>query len=247
MTQRHLRAGMRLLLIALTLTAPACQPTDLPRETAAADSSEPPPPPPPLPTETVVDTPTGASATEPADSPSPPAAVAPAETAVVRPPTPPPAPPPAVAAPSCDVQAPASAEGQRLTVFFTCGEEVRAVERVVPPTRAVLRAALEQLLRGPTAEERAAGFHSFFGDATANALRSVVVRDGVAHIDFADFSRAIPNASSSAGSAQLLGQLRATIFQYPAIRTAEITFDRSCDAFWNWLQRDCQRLSREGN
>jgi spore germination protein GerM len=132
-------------------------------------------------------------------------------------------------------------------VFFSCGEQVRPVERALAPTRAVLRAALEQLLRGPTAEERAAGFHSFFGAATAGALRSVVVRDGVARIDFADFSRAIPNASSSAGSAQLLAQLRATIFQYAAVRGAEITFDGSCDAFWNWLQRGCQPLRRDGN
>ena len=42
----------------------------------------------------------------------------------------------------------------------------------------------------------------------------------------------------------LLAQLRATIFQFPTVRSAEITFDGSCDRFWNWIQRDCQRLTR---
>lgn len=234
-----------LLVLALVcFSGGACQPaSDLPRETAPAESSEPPPPPPPLPTETAAG---GGEAA--ADSTAGAAPVAVAETAAARTPSPspPPQPPAAEATRDCRVQAPPPTAGQqRLTVFFSCGEQVQPVQRVVPPTRSVLRTALEQLLRGPSAGERAAGLHSFFGDATAGALRSVVVRDGVAHIDFADFSRAIPNASSSAGSTQLLDQLRATVFQYPSIRAAEITFEGSCDAFWDWLQRGCMVLRRE--
>jgi hypothetical protein len=75
-------------------------------------------------------------------------------------------------------------------------------------------------------------------------LRSISVRDGLARIVFADFSSRIPNASSSAGSTDLLAQLRATIFQYPTVREAEITFNGSCEAFWNWLQRGCEVMRR---
>ena len=237
------------LMLALAFGAGGgCQPaSDLPRDPPPADGSEPPPPP-PLPTAS------RDSARTPGDTAQPPAAdsarVVPppvvAETATSRP-AEPPAARPQTPPPSADCRAPAPAARagqQRLHVFFTCGEAERPVERAVAPTVAVLRAALEQLLAGPTPEERAAGFTSFFGDATADALNSVVVTGGIARIDFDDFSRAIPNASSSAGSAQLLAQLRATIFQYPGIRAAEISFEGSCERFWNWLQRGCMRLER---
>ena len=234
-----------------------CQPaSDLARDTPPADGSEPPPPP-PLPTAS------RDSARSPGDTARPPAAdpaiaLPPpvvAETAssraaeppAARPQTPSPPQQPHIPGPAADCRTSplaARAGQQRLRVFFTCGDVERPVERDVAPTRAVLRAALEQLLAGPTPAERAAGFTSFFGQETAGALNSVVVADGIARIDFDDFSRAIPNASSSAGSAQLLAQLRATIFQYPSIRAAEITFGGSCEAFWNWLQRGCMRLER---
>jgi hypothetical protein len=159
---------------------------------------------------------------------------------------PPPRPtPPDAASSSCRIAEPAERPGtRRLSVFFTCGEEERAVVRVVSGSPAVLRAALEALLRGPTGDERAAGYRSFFSDATGGMLRGIAVRDGVARVDFRDFSSIIPNASSSAGSAQLIAQLRETIFQFPTVQSAEILFDGSCERFWNWLQRGCQRLTR---
>ena len=144
----------------------------------------------------------------------------------------------------CGVAEPDVGAGQRVVhVTFTCRGEYLSVPRVVQDTPAVLLRALQELLRGPIGPERDAGFHSFFSDETAGSVRSVVVdADGVARIDFTDFSTVIPNASSSAGSADLLAQLRLTIFQYPTIREARLSFDGSCDAFWNWLQRDCQAL-----
>jgi Sporulation and spore germination len=188
---------------------------------------------------------------DPARSAAAPPAGAAASGAAVPPraTVPPPAVPPSVEAPAptgdCRVpQPPARAGTRRLSVFFTCGEEERAVVRVVDGSPAVLRAVLEALLRGPTNQERAAGYHSFFSDATAGMLRGVAVSNGVARVDFRDFSSIIPNASSSAGSAQLIEQLRATIFQFPTVRAAEIMFDGSCDRFWTWLQRGCQQLHR---
>jgi hypothetical protein len=34
------------------------------------------------------------------------------------------------------------------------------------------------------------------------------------------------------------------VFQFEAVREAELMFDGSCDAFWEWLQRGCERLLR---
>jgi hypothetical protein len=75
-------------------------------------------------------------------------------------------------------------------------------------------------------------------------LNDVRVADGIAYIDFADFSGIMPNASSSAGSAMLLDQVAGTVFQFDGVREADVTFNGDCDAFWNWIQRGCQRLMR---
>jgi hypothetical protein len=140
-------------------------------------------------------------------------------------------------------EVPPAPGARTVQVFLSCGEVVAPVRRQVAATPAVLRAALEELLRGPTPEEARAGFQSFFSAETAGMLESVVVgADGVARISFRDFSAIMPNASSSAGSQQLLDQLRATIFQFPSVREANLSFGGDCEAFWNWLQRGCEPL-----
>lgn len=156
--------------------------------------------------------------------------------------------PPATAPPApCRVADPEPRPGYRvLHVFFTCAGLPVPVPRQVPETPAVLAAALRELLRGPSPEERAAGFHSFFSDQTAGALRSVTLApDGSAVVDFTAAIR-IPNASTSAGSAQLLAELQATVFQFPTVRQVQFRIEGSCDAFWHWLQRECQWLGPSG-
>lgn len=138
--------------------------------------------------------------------------------------------------------------GERVvTVYFTRGEAPVAVARAVPAERADLSAVLEQLLAGPTAAERAQGITSWFSTATAGSLRSATVdRSGRAIVDFADLPGAIPNASSSTGSALLLQELNGTVFADPAVRSVEYRTDGSCEAFWNWLQYDCRIVVRPG-
>jgi photosystem II stability/assembly factor-like uncharacterized protein len=135
-----------------------------------------------------------------------------------------------------------------VTVFFSRGEEAVGVRRIVeePPPSPGLEAALRELLRGPTPEERDQGLSSWFSPETADALRSVSLDEkGDVVVDFRDLASLIPAASSSAGSAMLLGELNATVFQHPDVRTVEYRLDGSCEAFWNWLQYDCRILTRE--
>lgn len=147
----------------------------------------------------------------------------------------------------CDVPPPP--EGlATVQVVFSCDEEPASTWRpLADGTQDTLRFALEALLEGPISAEQAVGLHSFFSEATGGMLNDVTVVDGVAYIDFQDFSGVIPNASTSAGSRMLLDQIAGTVFQFDAITEAELSFDRSCDAFWNWLQRDCERLQRSGS
>ena len=106
-----------------------------------------------------------------------------------------------------------------------------------------LAAAIGHLLAGPTSAEEASGINSWFSDATENQLNNVSVDEaGAAVINFADFSAIIPNASTSAGRRQLLGEIRATVFQFEEVTSAELQFDGSCADFWLWLQGICAPL-----
>jgi hypothetical protein len=114
--------------------------------------------------------------------------------------------------------------------------------RVLPLKRtvaspAVLTGALRALLAGPTAAERARGYGGWFSRQTAGHLRSVRIVRGAAYIDFRSFTREIPNASSSCGSALLLAQLDRTATQFAGVDRAVYSFDGSRRSFYEWLQR----------
>jgi hypothetical protein len=114
--------------------------------------------------------------------------------------------------------------------------QVFPVERTVAAP-AVLRGALEELLAGPTAEERAEGYHSFFSSETADQLVDVSIEAGVAEVAFSsELPELIPNASTSAGSASLLGALDATTTQFDSVDRAIYSLEGDVDAFYEWLQ-----------
>ena len=128
-----------------------------------------------------------------------------------------------------------------VTVFFHRGQNadpatVVAVRRTVPKTAKVATASVKQLLAGPTAAERKAGYWSHFSAATAGMLRSVRISGGVAHADFRDFRAVIPQASSSTGSTVLLAELDATLKQFSTVRSTMYSFNGDVGSFYEWLQ-----------
>jgi hypothetical protein len=73
----------------------------------------------------------------------------------------------------------------------------------------------------------------------------VVLGDGGAVVDHDDLRKTIPNASSSAGSAMLLAELDATVFQFRSVTSVEYRLAGSCRDFGEWLQfGDCQVRTR---
>lgn len=115
-----------------------------------------------------------------------------------------------------------------------CGTVAPVVRQVAGPVDVAV--ALRELLRGPTGAEAAAGFTSLFGPATADALLDVRIVEGIAHASFRDLRAAIPNASSSCGSAALLAALDATLAAVPGVRGARYSFGGDEAAFYEWLQ-----------
>ena len=64
----------------------------------------------------------------------------------------------------------------------------------------------------------------------------VRIERGTAYVDFRNFSRLIPNASSSCGSNLLLAQLDHTALQFASVKRTVYSFDGSRRAFYEWLQ-----------
>lgn len=162
---------------------------------------------------------------------------------------PPPAPPPADVAHCSEAPTKAESRAGYIAVFYTCaGEPVpsrpRAILRQVPSGSTGVETALRELVKGPTEEEKAKGFQSFFSSETAQILKSVTVSEaGRAVVDFHDLRHKMNNASTSAGSVQLIRELSQTVFQFEEIKAVEYRFEGSCTAFFEWLQGECQVIS----
>jgi hypothetical protein len=132
-----------------------------------------------------------------------------------------------------------------LWIVFTRDQRPQPVLREIPRTEAVLRASLEQLVQGPTVEERADGITSWFSSETADILARVSIDPaGQVLVDFDDFRAIVPGASSSAGSDQLLWELNSTLFQFPSVQSVDYRIEGSCETFWHFLQRPCAILQR---
>lgn len=132
-------------------------------------------------------------------------------------------------------------------VYFTCNNDFQAVPRYVAVSdnpQEVAEATLNELVAGPTEAERIAGFSSFFSSDTANVINSVTITDGEVVVDVSKGIRNIPNASTSNGLRTIVSQLRSTLFQFPNIKVIDIRMDGSCDAFWGWLESNCQSITR---
>lgn len=128
-------------------------------------------------------------------------------------------------------------------VWFSHGERPVAVERTV--RAAPLDGALRTLVAGPTRAEREQGLTSWFSPETQAVIRRIQAEDGFVTIDFRDLPELIPNASTSAGSQELLTALDSTVFQFAWVDSVEYRLQGSCDAFWEWLQRGCDVVRRE--
>lgn len=190
---RSLRWGVVLLLV----TTAACSSGDDAGEPATADAST-----------TVVPS-TGAT-TEPT---GPAITTVPATTAPTTEPTTTTTEPPATTIPATTTTPPANTTEPASTmvdvrVYFVRGERLEIAHRLVEAP-AVLRGALGELLRGPTADERAAGLATAIPDGSA--LLDVALADGRAIVDL---SRAFESGGGSLSMTARVAQVVFTATQF---------------------------------
>jgi hypothetical protein len=145
-------------------------------------------------------------------------------------------------------------------VFYGC-DRPGMEDILMPRNRSVrsgviaadLVAAMLGQLEGPSETLRDAGYSAFSvedftvqDDGSPDPIVLNLSFPGDVRIDFTDFrfDSGMANASASAASSQLIAQLSSAVFQFWEVETVTFTFDSNCDAFWNWLQRDCTVVTR---
>jgi spore germination protein GerM len=157
-----------------------------------------------------------------------------------------------IAAAGQDAHGQQRAENGSMTVKVYFGNEkqnpntdpcglVFPVKRVIPKTAAVAKATLEQLFAGPTADEKTEGYHSWFTPATKSILKSVVVKNKTAYVNFKSnaFEVLTGNVSTSCGSDQFLSEMEKTLLQFPSIKKVFFAIDGNPKDFYEYLQGEC--------
>lgn len=107
---------------------------------------------------------------------------------------------------------------ENLDPEITC-EKVFAVTRVLPKTQAVAKAALEELLKGPTDADRIAGYSTSINSGVK--INSLVISDGVAKVDFNEALESGVAGSCRVGMIRL--QIVNTLKQFATVSSVVIS------------------------
>jgi len=99
--------------------------------------------------------------------------------------------------------------------------KVYPVIRTIPYTVGTARAATEQLLLGPTDEEKAAGFNTAINPNVK--INSIKIDDGTAYVDFDDTLQ--KSVGGSCRTAQIISQIKKTLAQFPTVKSSVITIN----------------------
>jgi len=98
---------------------------------------------------------------------------------------------------------------------------------------------LKQLFSGPTLDETAQGYTSFFSAQTADILIKVKTIDDTAYVNLKDIRPMIPNASASCGSQEFIGEVEKTLFQDGNIKKVMFAINGDPTPFYEWMQIGC--------
>lgn len=103
---------------------------------------------------------------------------------------------------------------------ITC-VKVFAVERRLPKTVAVARAALEELLKGPTAEEQAQGYFTNINSGVK--IQKLTIEQGIAEVDFDEQLQFQAGGSCRVGA--IRAQISETLKQFATVKNVVISIN----------------------
>jgi len=119
--------------------------------------------------------------------------------------------------------------------------KVYPVERIIPKTKAVARAALEQLFMGPNKEEKSQEYYSWFSEKTKFILLDVKVKKKIAYVNLkANAFELLPGTvTTSCGSEQFIAEMERTLLEFSSIKKVFFAIEGKPRDFYEWLQFDC--------
>lgn len=100
---------------------------------------------------------------------------------------------------------------------------------------------LEALFLGPTPDERAQGYRSFFSARTAGLLKHLKIASGTAYVDLHDKRGELAGTTSSCGSAEFFSQLQHTLGEYPEINRIIFAIEGVPGVFYDWMELECDQ------
>ena len=113
--------------------------------------------------------------------------------------------------------------------------KVYPVTRMIPRTAAVATAALEELLKGTTADE-ARTFSGFPAAETKGILKSVKVKHGAAYVNFTKAVYEQMGIATSTCGGGFFPMVEQTLFQFPTIKKVYYAIEGNANDFYNWIQ-----------
>lgn len=134
-------------------------------------------------------------------------------------------------------------------LYYPCGDGEDSfmawVYRAADPAGGLLTRTFQELVAGPTAEEREDGFRSTFSRATAGAVLSVARDGGAVVVDLRDIGP-MPGLAVSGDGAELMASLNGTLFQHDVADSVEYRIEGSCERFWQYFGAEgCRVVTRE--
>jgi hypothetical protein len=154
---------------------------------------------------------------------------------------------------SCDRQQPSADRGQMvLRIFMPCGDpslpsNSTYIFRTVDSSTALLTNTMEQLVAGPTTEERNDGFTSFWSPDTANAINSVQLAEGAVLVNFGTPVTTLTGIDEEPARSFFLADIYTSLFQYERVNSVELRLGSDCEAFFALLgQGGCTVVDRGG-
>lgn len=103
---------------------------------------------------------------------------------------------------------------------YTC-EKVLAVNRIIPKTEAVARAALEELLEGPAASEKEQGFFTSINSGVK--IQKLIIENGTANVDFDE--QLEKGVGGSCKVAAIRAQITQTLRQFSTVKNVIISIN----------------------
>jgi hypothetical protein len=89
----------------------------------------------------------------------------------------------------------------------------------VPKTKMVARAALIELFKGVTDDEKSKSYISLFSVESSSILKSLNISKGSAFVNFnSSIQQSVSSASSSCGRDIFFSQIEKTLKQFPSIK-----------------------------